>query len=162
MSRPKLATLLKTGIDAVGKMATASQQSRQILSTARRTVFEPRYPHHHRRPQQDAADDLGDDAGLVQQPEGILGRESAKRPSQFRLALLTMQQLAENDDDDGLWWCWVLLLAHWPGTRKPARPGAGLHSRAAKRNTDPGTARRGPGGHIKSNTGADSMDDLPG
>lgn len=35
------------------------------------TIFESRDAHHHRRTQQNAADDLGDDAWLVQQPEGI-------------------------------------------------------------------------------------------
>jgi hypothetical protein len=37
----------------------------------RRTLFEARYPHHHRGTQQDAAEHLGDDAGLVQQFEGV-------------------------------------------------------------------------------------------
>jgi hypothetical protein len=52
-----------------------------------------------------------------------------------------VQQLAKDDDDDGL--CWMLLLAHWPETRKPAgrdRDRVTLPACETK-HADPGTDR---------------------
>jgi hypothetical protein len=77
------------------------------MNEATRTVLEARYPHHHRGAQQDAADDLGDDTGLVQQPQRIWsGQIDQPDPPFLRLLLvsqpLTVQKLAKKNHDDCL------------------------------------------------------------
>jgi hypothetical protein len=72
MTKPNSATLAKTGMEAVGKMAIPV--SAGMIFTAGdvpHTILEARDPHHDGRAQQDAAEDLSNDARLLKQLEGV-------------------------------------------------------------------------------------------
>jgi hypothetical protein len=69
-----LATLLKTGIDSVGKMELMLISLASALTPRQgkeQVLFEARYAHHHRRTEDDAADNLSDDPWLVQPSERV-------------------------------------------------------------------------------------------